>query len=37
MPGMIWLEDPVPAADPDHWRLTVVDDAGRYQLKLVTC
>jgi hypothetical protein len=28
-PGTIWLEDPVPAVDPDRWRLTIVDDAGR--------
>ena len=34
MPDTIWLEDPVPAIDPDRWQLTVVDDAGRYQLKL---
>jgi hypothetical protein len=34
MPDTIWLEDPVPAIDPDHWRLTVVDDAGRYELRL---
>lgn len=34
MPDTIWLEDPVPAIDPDGWQLTVVDDAGRYQLKL---
>src|SRR4029077_9890608 len=34
MPTTIWLEDPVPAVDPDQWRLTVVDDIGRYQLGL---
>ena len=34
MPTTIWLEDPVPAVDPDRWRLTVVDGAGRYQLRL---
>lgn len=34
MPDTIWLEDPVPAIDPDRWQLTVVDDAGRYQLRL---
>jgi hypothetical protein len=34
MPDTIWLEDPVPAIDPDRWQLTVVDDAGRYQLGL---
>jgi hypothetical protein len=34
MPTTIWLEDPVPAIDPDHWRLTVVDGIGRYQLRL---
>jgi len=34
MPTTIWLEDPVPAVDPDQWRLTVVDDIGRYQLEL---
>jgi DMSO/TMAO reductase YedYZ molybdopterin-dependent catalytic subunit len=32
-PGL-WLEDPVPAIDPDQWRLTVVDGSGRYQLSL---
>src|ERR1044071_3435864 len=30
MPTTIWLEDRVPAVDPDSWRLTVVDGAGRY-------
>lgn len=34
MPTTIWLEDQVPAIDPDHWRLTVVDGIGRYQLGL---
>ena len=34
MPDTIWLEDPVPAIDPDRWQLTVVDDAGRYTLGL---
>ena len=34
MPTTIWLEDPVPAVDPDQWRLTVVDGTGRYQLGL---
>ena len=34
MPTTIWLEDPVPAIDPDHWQLTVVDGIGRYQLRL---
>src|SRR5205809_33936 len=34
MPTTIWLEDPVPAVDPDTWRLTVVDGIGRYQLRL---
>jgi hypothetical protein len=34
MPDTVWLEDPVPAIDPDRWQLTVVDDAGRYELKL---
>jgi DMSO/TMAO reductase YedYZ molybdopterin-dependent catalytic subunit len=34
MPTTIWLEDPVPAVDPDTWRLTVVDGTGRYQLRL---
>ena len=34
MPTTIWLEDPVPAVDPDTWRLTVVDGTGRYQLGL---
>jgi DMSO/TMAO reductase YedYZ molybdopterin-dependent catalytic subunit len=34
MPSTIWLEDAVPAIDPDRWQLTVVDDAGRYTLRL---
>ncbi len=34
MPDTIWLEDTVPAIDPGRWQLTVVDAAGRYQLKL---
>jgi DMSO/TMAO reductase YedYZ molybdopterin-dependent catalytic subunit len=34
MPTTIWLEDPVPAVDSEQWRLTVVDDVGRYQLRL---
>jgi hypothetical protein len=34
MPDTIWLEDSVPATDPDRWQLTVVDDAGRYALRL---
>ena len=34
MPTTSWLVDPVPAVDPDQWRLTVVDGAGRYQLGL---
>jgi DMSO/TMAO reductase YedYZ molybdopterin-dependent catalytic subunit len=34
MPTTSWLVDPVPAVDPDRWRLTVVDGAGRYQLGL---
>ena len=34
MPTTIWLVDPVPAVDPDTWRLTVVNGAGRYQLGL---
>ena len=34
MPTTIWLVDPVPAVDPDTWRLTVVDGAGRYQVGL---
>jgi DMSO/TMAO reductase YedYZ molybdopterin-dependent catalytic subunit len=34
MPDTIWLEDPVPAIDPDRWQLTVVDGVGRYELRL---
>ena len=34
MPTTSWLVDPVPAVDPDRWRLTVVDGLGRYQLRL---
>ena len=34
MPDTIWLEDQVPAVDPDRWQLTVVDGAGRYKLTL---
>ncbi len=34
MPDTIWLDDPVPAIDPERWQLTVVDGAGRYQLRL---
>jgi len=34
MPTTSWLVDPVPAVDPDQWRLTVVDGTGRYQLGL---
>ncbi len=34
MPVTSWLLDPVPAVDPDRWRLTVVDGDGRYQLGL---
>jgi DMSO/TMAO reductase YedYZ molybdopterin-dependent catalytic subunit len=34
MPTTSWLVDPIPAVDPDQWRLTVVDGAGRYQLRL---
>ena len=34
MPTTSWLVDPVPAVDPDQWRLTVVDGFGRYQLGL---
>lgn len=30
----IWLFDRVPAVDPDRWRLTVSDDAGRRELSL---
>ena len=34
MPTTSWLVDPVPAVDPDQWRLTVMDGAGRYELGL---
>src|SRR5215475_14339610 len=34
MPTTSWLVDPIPAVDPDQWRLTVVDGAGQYQLRL---
>jgi hypothetical protein len=34
MPNTIWLEDPVPAIDPDRWQLTIVDGDGRYTLRL---
>jgi hypothetical protein len=34
MPDTIWLEDRVPAIDPDRWQLTIVDGDGRYMLKL---
>jgi DMSO/TMAO reductase YedYZ molybdopterin-dependent catalytic subunit len=34
MPVVSWLLDPIPAVDPDQWRLTVVDGTGRYQLGL---
>jgi DMSO/TMAO reductase YedYZ molybdopterin-dependent catalytic subunit len=34
MPTTSWLVDPIPAVDPDQWRLTVVDGAGRHQLGL---
>jgi DMSO/TMAO reductase YedYZ molybdopterin-dependent catalytic subunit len=34
MPTTSWLLDPVPAIDPDQWRLTIVDGLGRYQLGL---
>jgi DMSO/TMAO reductase YedYZ molybdopterin-dependent catalytic subunit len=34
MPTTSWLVDPVPAVDPDRWRLTVVDGTSRYQLAL---
>jgi Oxidoreductase molybdopterin binding domain len=34
MPTNSWIEDPVPAIDPDHWRLTIVDGTGRYRLRL---
>jgi DMSO/TMAO reductase YedYZ molybdopterin-dependent catalytic subunit len=34
MPDTIWLEDPVPAIDPDRWQLTIMDGDGRYTLRL---
>ena len=34
MPYTIWLDDSVPAIDPDRWRLVVVDGEGRYELTL---
>jgi DMSO/TMAO reductase YedYZ molybdopterin-dependent catalytic subunit len=34
MPETIWLDDTVPAIDPERWRLVVVDAAGRYELTL---
>ncbi len=34
MPTTSWLVDPVPAVDPDRWRLTVVDGVGRYEVGL---
>jgi DMSO/TMAO reductase YedYZ molybdopterin-dependent catalytic subunit len=34
MPATIWLDDPVPAVDPDRWRLSIVDGSGRYELTL---
>jgi DMSO/TMAO reductase YedYZ molybdopterin-dependent catalytic subunit len=34
MPDTIWLDDSVPAVDPQHWRLAVVDGAGRRELTL---
>jgi DMSO/TMAO reductase YedYZ molybdopterin-dependent catalytic subunit len=34
MPATIWLNDHVPAVDADNWRLTVVDAAGRRELRL---
>lgn len=34
MPETIWLNDSVPAIDPDRWRLTVADAAGRRELTL---
>jgi DMSO/TMAO reductase YedYZ molybdopterin-dependent catalytic subunit len=32
MPTTIWLNDSVPAVDPDRWRLVVADAAGRREL-----
>lgn len=34
MPTTSWLVDPIPAIDPNQWRLTIVDGMGRYQLGL---
>ncbi len=34
MPNTIWLFDTPPAVDPRQWRLTVVDDLGRYEVAL---
>lgn len=34
MPETIWLNDSVPAVDPERWRLTVADAAGRRELTL---
>lgn len=34
MPTTSWLLDPVPAVDPDRWRLAITDGQGRYQLTL---
>jgi hypothetical protein len=34
MPNTIWLNDTTPAIDPARWRLTVVDDIGRYEVTL---
>jgi hypothetical protein len=34
MPSYTWLDDTTPAIDPEHWRLTVVDGAGRRELTL---
>ena len=34
MPDTIWLDDPVPAIDPDRWQLTIADGDGLYTLRL---
>lgn len=34
MPETIWLNDSVPAIDPERWRLVVADAAGRRELTL---
>ena len=34
MPSTSWLLDPVPAVDPDQWRLAVNDGQGRRELTL---